>query len=86
MLHKNSQHFGKYNSRPLNWICSGCNREIYGSKEFCVTCDIGRNGKKRTITPHPSGDWNCPTCKFRVSPNEQYCNTCKVDCYGKYNS
>lgn len=82
MLHKNSQHFGKYNSRPLNWICPICNTEIYGSKEFCNKCNIDRSNKKRKITLHSSGDWICPLCKFRISPNETYCNTCKVDCYG----
>ena len=85
MLHRNSQHFGSYRNRPDNWICKSCNREIFGSKEYCLKCNIDRHGERKFVPLHPSGDWNCPICKFRVSILNQYCNKCDVTMYGENN-
>lgn len=85
MLHKNSHHFGCYRNRPDNWICKCCNREIFGSKEYCLKCNLDKNGNKKFIHLHTSGDWNCPVCKFRVSILNKYCNKCNVNIHGELN-
>jgi hypothetical protein len=82
MLRRNSRHFGRYNNRPHDWICPGCDCSIFGSKDICQKCNINRIGQKICSEIHPSGDWNCPKCKFRVSENKQYCNKCNIDKYG----
>ena len=82
MFKRNSHHFGIYHNRPTDWVCSGCDKVIFGSKEICVKCNIDRYGNKRGASTHPSGDWNCPRCSFRVFSERKYCNKCKIDRYG----
>lgn len=76
MLRRNSHFFSKYNNRPSSWKCLVCKEDVLGSKEFCQKCNVTKEGKKRDIVLHPSGDWFCPKCSFRVYKNKDVCDDC----------
>lgn len=85
MLRRNSHYFGNYHNRPSDWKCPECECIIFGSKKYCMKCNVDEHGVKKHIPRHESGDWICPKCTFRVYKDREYCNRCNVDIYGKSN-
>lgn len=82
MLHRNSQYFSGYRNRPADWNCPKCSDKIFGSKQYCIKCNVDRYGSSRfNINMLKTGvvDWNCPGCNFKVFSAKKYCNKCNID-------
>ncbi|AYV77834.1 MAG: E3 ubiquitin-protein ligase Mdm2 [Edafosvirus sp.] len=54
-----------YHHHPPDWYCKGCNQKIFGSKDKCSKCNLGKH------------DWICLNCSDKQFARNTECRKCK---------
>lgn len=65
-------------SRRYNdWNCKKCGFLVFGSKDRCFKCNLGKDGKPvNNKTKKFKPDWNCKKCGFLVFGSKDKCFKC----------